>query len=224
MYLFALREGWEKAWQEEVWVICAHVVVESFQETTLPAYELFSLCFRGTLKSQGKCLNFSSTKGPAREVTFSLCPSHPARHNDHERSWPFELCSAPTSQFLPLLHSLLGLCLCSEFIFPYLPLHDFFALFFTNSNSRNNTVLVAWEHTLHKLGKRKIVPFWLGPSWGRQLILEGWVGLRYWRRGRGREAITSLSRSKTLSGRWGLRLKQTFMYKIYKVPAMGGYL
>lgn len=34
MYLFALRE---KAWQAEVWVICAHVVAESFQETTLPA-------------------------------------------------------------------------------------------------------------------------------------------------------------------------------------------
>lgn len=79
IYLFTLGKGREKTQQMEVLIIRVHVAIESFQETTLPAEPLFSLCVRMTLQNQGTCLNFSFTKGSACDITFQLCPSHLAQ-------------------------------------------------------------------------------------------------------------------------------------------------
>lgn len=70
----------------------------------------------------------------------------------------------------------------AEFTFSYRHMYDLSCIFFINSHSRENIVLTTWKHTFHKVGKRKIVSFWLGrwvkPSCGRQQILEGTVGLK----------------------------------------------
>lgn len=151
--------GQEKAWQVEVVVICAHVAVESFQEATLPTHQLFSLCFRMTLKRQGKCLNFSFTKGPAREIAFPFRPSRPAPTQFTVDKVGHLSFSDPTPQLPLLLHSALRfLCILSSS--SLICLCVTFCLIFLLTLTPERTVLITWGP--HKVGRRKIVPFWLG--------------------------------------------------------------
>lgn len=119
-----------------------------------------------TLKRQGKCLNFSFTKGPAREIAFPFRPSRPAPTQftvDKVGHLSFSDPYPPTAPPPPLRSAL---SLHSEFIFPHMPLRDFLSYFSVNSNSRKNS------------------PYYLGTtqSWEKEdcPFLAGKVGEALW--------------------------------------------
>lgn len=89
----------------EVLIIRVHVAIESFRNHLTSRAIVFTVRQNDTPES-GNMLEFQLYKGSACDITFRSVP-HLAQVQGREWDWPSELFRAPSSQFLPLPHSLL---------------------------------------------------------------------------------------------------------------------